>query len=157
MQITSENQLNFKSLQTFIDNCKNNPHSNSKLLAILHKAQELYFYLEPQVIDYIACEMSIPTAHIWGVVTFYQYFNLQPIGKYKISVCMGTACYIKGAEEILNTIKEFLNINVGDTTNDKLFTLKEARCLGACGQAPAMMINDKIIILLDCMKRYGSK
>jgi len=80
--------------------------------------------------------MKIPTAHIWGVATFYHYFNLKPQGKYVVSVCMGTACYVKGAGDVLDALKEELKINVGETSKDMLFTLAEARCLGACGLAP---------------------
>jgi NADH:ubiquinone oxidoreductase subunit E len=88
--------------------------------------------------------MNIPTAHIWGVATFYHYFKLKPTGKHSISVCLGTACYVKGAGEILDTIKHELKIDFGQTTDDNLFTLQEARCLGACGLAPVVMVDDKI-------------
>jgi NADH:ubiquinone oxidoreductase subunit E len=110
----------------------------------LHKAQKLWGYLDRDVMDKIAAEMKIPTAHIWGVATFYHYFNLKPQGKYVISVCMGTACYVKGAGEVLDTLKEELKIGLGETSKDMLFTLAEARCLGACGLAPVVMVNDKI-------------
>jgi NADH:ubiquinone oxidoreductase subunit E len=92
----------------------------------------------------VAETMGIPTAHIWGVATFYHYFNLKPRGKYFVSVCLGTACYVKGSAEILDTIKDELKVDIGGTTDDLLFTLQEARCLGACGLAPVIMINDKI-------------
>jgi NADH-quinone oxidoreductase subunit E/NADP-reducing hydrogenase subunit HndA len=116
----------------------------SQLIAILHKAQELYGYLDKKVMDEVALTMNIPTAHIWGAATFYHYFNLTPQGKHTISICLGTACYIKGAGEILDKIKEELKISIGQTTEDNLFTLSEARCLGACGLAPVMMIDGKI-------------
>ena len=94
--------------------------------------------------DIVAEAMNIPTAHIWGVATFYHYFNLKPVGKNIVSVCIGTACYVKGAGEVLKALKKALGIEVGETSEDKLFTLQEARCLGACGIAPVIMINDKI-------------
>ncbi len=119
-------------------------NDEASLIAILHKAQELYGYLSVEAMDEVAVTMKIPTAHIWGVATFYHYFCLTPKGKYVISVCLGTACYVKGADEIMSKIKDELKIKVGETTPDKLFTLQEARCLGACGIAPVMMINDKI-------------
>ena len=131
-------------LKEFMQECKHKEHPESHLIAILHKAQELHGYLDNEVMDEIALEMNIPTAHIWGVATFYHYFNLKPRGKHSISVCLGTACYVKGAEDILNTIKDELGIDFGETTEDKLFTLLEARCLGACGLAPVVMIDDKI-------------
>ena len=131
-------------LKSYIDSKEGKEHPESYLIDILHKAQGLYGYLKRDVMDFIAEEMSIPTAHIWGVATFYHYFNLKPIGKYVISVCMGTACYVKGASEVLDAIKKELNVQVGDTTADGLFTLQEARCLGACGLAPVVMVDNKI-------------
>jgi NADH-quinone oxidoreductase subunit E/NADP-reducing hydrogenase subunit HndA len=133
-----------EELKKFMESVKKEPHPESFLIAILHKAQGLYGYLSQEVMDEVACTMSIPTSHIWGVATFYHYFNLSPRGKHVISVCLGTACYVKGAEQILSTIREHLNVQVGETTEDKLFTLQEARCLGACGLAPVIMIDDKI-------------
>ncbi|MHC5137498.1 MAG: NADH-quinone oxidoreductase subunit NuoE family protein, partial [Planctomycetota bacterium] len=109
-------------------------------------------YLPQNVMDQVADKMQIPTAHIWGVATFYHYFNLKPVGKNIVSVCMGTACYVKGADKVLEVLKRELDIQVGETTEDKLFTLQEARCLGACGIAPVIMINDKIYGELDSKK-----
>lgn len=131
-------------LREFMDKVKHNPHPESYLIGILHKAQDLYGYLDRAVMDEVAFTMNIPTSHIWGVATFYHYFTLKPRGQHVISVCLGTACYIKGADKILNVIKEELKIEVGGTSEDNLFTLQEARCLGACGLAPVVMIDDKI-------------
>lgn len=131
-------------LKTFIDERKVKEHADSYLIAILHKAQALYGYLSREIMDFVSEQMNIPTSHIWGVATFYHYFNLTPRGKHVVSVCMGTACYVKGAEALLNTLREELNVKIGETTEDKLFTLQEARCLGACGLAPVIMIDDKI-------------
>jgi len=131
-------------LKEYILQVKNKENPESYLIAILHKAQELFGYLNKEVMDEVASSMSIPTAHIWGVATFYHYFNLKPKGKHVVSVCMGTACYVKGAEAVLNAIKEELKIGVGGTTEDNQFSLAEARCLGACGIAPVVMIDDKI-------------
>lgn len=133
-----------KELEKFINEVKGKDHPESYLIAILHKAQELFGYLSVDIMNKISVAMDIPTAHIWGVATFYHYFNLKPKGKYVISVCLGTACYVKGAEAVLDAIKEELKIGVGGTTEDRLFSLAEARCLGACGLAPVIMINDKI-------------
>jgi len=133
-----------QELKEFMLMFKDKTHPESNLISILHKAQELYGYLNKEAMDTVAETMNIPTAHIWGVATFYHYFSLTPKGKHAISVCLGTACYVKGAEEILNTIREYLKIDMGQTTQDKLFTLQEARCLGACGIAPVIMIDDKI-------------
>ncbi|MDD5561824.1 MAG: NADH-quinone oxidoreductase subunit NuoE [Candidatus Omnitrophica bacterium] len=135
---------NINALKSFMQESKTKDHPDSQLISILHKAQELYGYISQEVMNEISKEMNIPTAHIWGVATFYHYFNLKPKGKHSISVCLGTACYVKGAEEILNTIREELKIDFGQTSEDNFFTLQEARCLGACGLAPVIMIDDKI-------------
>lgn len=131
-------------LKTYIGETQQNEQPDSFLIAVLHKAQELYGYLPIEVMDEIALEMKIPTAHIWGVATFYHYFNLTPPGEHVISICLGTACYVRGAADILQAIKDELKIDVGEVTPDGLFSLQPARCLGACGLAPVVMIDDKI-------------
>lgn len=133
-----------QKLKEFIDSVKDKEHGDSYLIAVLHKAQGLYGYLSREVMDTIAQQMQIPTAHIWGVATFYHYFNLTPPGKYVVSVCLGTACYVKGAPQILEAVKNELKIDLGGITEDHLFSLQLARCLGACGVAPVVMIGDKI-------------
>jgi NADH:ubiquinone oxidoreductase subunit E len=133
-----------EALKQTIEDVKQKRHSDSYLIAVLHKAQALYGYLSEDVIDVIAVDMDIPTAHIWGVATFYHYFNLTPQGRHQISVCLGTACYVKGAAQLVETLKQHLKIDMGQTTQDDLFTLKPARCLGACGLAPVVMIDETI-------------
>ena len=133
-----------QELTTYMQSMKDTEHPESYLIAILHKTQELYGYVPQEAMDTIALEMSIPTSHIWGVATFYHYFNLKPRGAHTIAVCMGTACYVKGADAVLEALKKELKVQVGETTEDRLFTLQEARCLGACGLAPVMMIDEKI-------------
>ncbi len=140
--VTDEEKL--AQVKEFIAEVNTKEHSDSYLIAVLHRTQELYGYLPTAVMDEIAQEMGIPTAHIWGVATFYHYFNLAPPGKHVISVCLGTACYVKGAAQILQTVKDELKIDVGGITEDGLFSLQPARCLGACGLAPVVMIDDKI-------------
>lgn len=142
-------QDKLQELYDFIEEVKQKDYTESYLIAVLHKVQALFGYLPQDVMDDVAEKMSIPTAHIWGVATFYHYFNLKPIGKHMVSVCMGTACYVKGADKVLQTLKKELGVEVGETTEDKLFTLQEARCLGACGIAPVIMIDDKIYGELD--------
>jgi len=152
-----------QKLQECMDAYKDSDHPESHLIAILHKAQKLYGYLDREIMDVISAEMNIPTAHIWGVATFYHYFNLNPIGKHVISVCLGTACYVKGINKILDVIKSELKIEVGETTEDKMFTLHGARCLGACGLAPVIMIDDKIYgkltkqKVVDILKDYRKR
>jgi NADH-quinone oxidoreductase subunit E/NADP-reducing hydrogenase subunit HndA len=145
-------QDKMKELTAFIDQVSGKEYAESYLIAVLHKVQGLYGYLPKDVMDVVADKMQIPTAHIWGVATFYHYFNLSPIGKHTISVCMGTACYVKGADKVLETLKKELKIGIGQTTEDGLFTLQEARRLGACGIAPVIMIDDKIYGELDAKK-----
>ncbi|MHC5087636.1 MAG: NADH-quinone oxidoreductase subunit NuoE [Planctomycetota bacterium] len=150
--MTEATQDKLDQLSAFMDEVSQKEYAESYLIAVLHKAQALYGYLPQDVMDQVADKMQIPTAHIWGVATFYHYFNLKPVGKNIVSVCMGTACYVKGADKVLEALKREWGIKVGETTEDKLFTLQEARCLGACGIAPVIMINDKIYGELDAKK-----
>ena len=142
MSVAVENKS--EALREFMKQMQERPYPRSNLIAVLHRAQELYGHLNKDVMDEVAQGMNIPTAHIWGVATFYHFFNLTPRGQHTIYVCLGTACYVKGAHEILNTLKKELHIDIGQTTEDGLFTLQETRCLGACGLAPVIMIDDKI-------------
>lgn len=142
--MTTTTDQKMTALKQFIAGVMEKEQSDSYLIAVLHKAQELYGYITTEAMDEISLEMGIPTAHIWGVATFYHYFNLAPPGRHVISVCLGTACYVKGAAQIVQTIKDELNIDFGEVTEDGLFSLQPARCLGACGLAPVVMIDDKI-------------
>jgi NADP-reducing hydrogenase subunit HndA len=114
------------------------------LIPVLHEAQDIFGYLPMDVQKIISQEMDIPLAEIYGVVTFYTQFSLKPKGKYKIQVCMGTACYVKGADKILDKLQERLGIHVGDCTEDGKFSLDACRCIGACGLAPVIMINEDV-------------
>lgn len=145
-------QDKMNELTAFMEEVSQKEYAESYLIAVLHKVQELFGYLPKDIMDVVAEKMQIPTAHIWGVATFYHYFNLKPIGKHTISVCMGTACYVKGADKVVETLKKELRIGVGETTEDGLFTLQEARCLGACGIAPVIMVDEKIYGELDAKK-----
>ncbi|MFP4521053.1 MAG: NADH-quinone oxidoreductase subunit NuoE [Fibrobacterota bacterium] len=144
MEVKEEIKRDFSGLDSFIEEHKDKENPDSYLIAVLHKAQEIYGYLPVDVMDHVAVKMGIPTAHIWGVATFYHYFSLKPRGKHMISVCMGTACFVKGADRVLDALKDGLKIDVGETTEDGLFTLEATRCLGACGLAPVVMIDDKV-------------
>lgn len=114
------------------------------LIPVLHEAQDLYGYLPVEVQKKIAEGLDVPLAEVYGVVTFYTQFSLNPKGKYKIQICMGTACYVKGAGAILDKLKEKLGLDVGECTEDGLFSLDACRCIGACGLAPVMTINDDV-------------
>ena len=121
-----------------------NKHDKSRLMAVMQQAQDIYGYLPIEVQNKIAEGMDIPLEKIYGVATFYAQFNLEPKGKYIISVCMGTACYVKGSQQVLDKLAEVLEIEPGRTTKDGLFTLNATRCLGACGLAPVIMVNDDV-------------
>ncbi len=114
------------------------------LMPILQKAQDIYGYLPYEVQKIISDEMNIPIEKIYGVVTFYSQFSLYPKGKYKISVCLGTACYVKGSGSVFDKLVEKLGIEGGECTADGKFSLEACRCVGACGLAPVMTINDDV-------------
>lgn len=114
------------------------------LIPILQKAQGIYGYLPIEVQTIISDELNVPLEKIYGIVTFYSFFSLYPKGKYGISVCLGTACYVKGSGDIFNSLKEKLGIESGQCTPDGKFSLDACRCVGACGLAPVMMINDDV-------------
>lgn len=114
------------------------------LMPIMQQAQDIYGYLPIEVQKIISDEMQIPMEKIYGVATFYSQFALQPKGKYRISVCLGTACYVKGSGQIYEKLQETLQIKGGECTMDGKFSLEACRCVGACGLAPVMMINDEV-------------
>jgi len=113
----------------------------SSLMPILHDVQEHYGYIPRGAQELIAAELRIPITDVYGVITFYARFSLVPQGKNRVSICMGTACYVKGAEAVLIAVKQNLGIETGETTEDGLFSIEETRCVGACGLAPVMMVN----------------
>ncbi|MFU0800839.1 MAG: NADH-quinone oxidoreductase subunit NuoE [Xylanivirga thermophila] len=137
----AENKEKFEELQKVVEEYKG---SEGPLMPILHKAQEIFGCIPLEVQNYIAESLDIPITDIYGVVTFYSQFTLKPSGKYRVAVCLGTACYVKGAQKILDELTNVLGITVGDTTSDGKFTLDATRCLGACGLAPVMMVNDDV-------------
>ncbi len=114
------------------------------LMPVMQRAQNIFGCVSLDVQKYIAQELHVTLSEVYGVATFYSQFKLKPAGKYVISVCLGTACYVKGAQKILDRLSEELKIPIGDTTDDGLFTLQATRCLGACGLAPVMTINEEV-------------
>jgi len=130
-----------KALDSYIDSL---PTKEGKLIAVLHEAQNIIGYLPQEVLRHISERLGINLSKVYGVVTFYSYFNTKPKGKYTISVCMGTACFVRGADKILDEFKKLLGIEVGETTDDGMFSLDAIRCIGACGLAPVITINEKI-------------
>lgn len=114
------------------------------LIQILHMAQGIYGYLPLQLQQFIAEKLNRPLSEVSGVITFYSYFSTVPRGENSIKVCLGTACYVRGGKKIIEKLREILEVEVGGTTQDGKFTLEVMRCIGACGLAPAMMINDRV-------------
>lgn len=123
-----------------------NEHKNDKgaLMPILQQAQEIYGYLPIEVQTIISNELNVPLEKIYGIVTFYAQFSLNPKGKYKISVCLGTACYVKGAGDLFNKLQELLGISDGECTPDGKFSIESCRCIGACGLAPVLTVNEDV-------------
>jgi len=130
-----------QKLAEIIEKYKN---TRGSLIPALHEAQEIYGYLPLHVQKKVSEGLDVSLAEIYGVVTFYTQFSLNPKGRYKIQVCMGTACYVKGASLVLDKFKEKLGIDVGESTEDSKFSLEACRCIGACGLAPVAMINDDV-------------
>jgi len=116
----------------------------SNLIQILHMAQAIFGYVPAMAQHFIADQMELSVSKVNSVLTFYSFFSTQPKGKYTVSICLGTACYVRGGKEVLNKLKSVLGIEVGATTDDKVFSLSVMRCIGACGLAPAMTINGKV-------------
>ena len=137
----NNNMDKYAALQQVIDELKNEPGC---LMPIMQRAQDIFGYLPEDVQNIIAKGLDIPVSDVYGVATFYAQFNLEPKGKYIISVCLGTACYVKGAQLVLDELEKVLGIPAGSTTPDGLFTLNATRCLGACGLAPVVTINDQV-------------
>ena len=131
----------FDELDTFIDNLED---KSSSLIAVLHKAQEIFGYLPEEVQKHVAAKLQQPLSEVNGVVTFYSYFSEKPTGRTVINVCMGTACFVRGSGEILEEFERKLHIRVGETTEDERFTLQMLRCVGACGLAPVVTVNDRV-------------
>ncbi len=130
-----------RKLQEIIEK---NRGAKGALIPVLHEAQDVYGYLPMSVQKQIAEGLNVSLSEVYGVVTFYTQFSLKPKGKFKVSTCMGTACYVKGSNLILDKLKEKLGISVGDCTEDGKFSLDACRCIGACGLAPVIMINDDV-------------
>jgi NADP-reducing hydrogenase subunit HndA len=123
--------------------CTSFNNDPQELINVLHKCQEHFGYLPAEVQEVISNELVVPVAKIYGVVTFYSFFTMTPKGKHPISICMGTACYVRGAEKVLEEFRKELGLQVGQTTPDGKFSLSSLRCVGACGLAPVVMVGDK--------------
>ncbi|MBQ7502829.1 NAD(P)H-dependent oxidoreductase subunit E [bacterium] len=130
-------------------------------MRVLQEAQHIFGYLPLEVLKYISEHIGVPVAELYGVATFYSQFSITPKGKHRVSVCLGTACYVRGAPKVLDKVCEELKVKIGETTADGLFTLDATRCLGCCGMAPVMMIDDDVYgkledvsVIPDILKKY---
>jgi len=136
----------WRRLDEYIEEQKRlNPgHVQSALMPVLHYVQDLFGYVPEKAINHVSQALGVPAVYVSGVASFYSYYSLTPKGAYTISVCLGTACYVRGSQAISDEFGRRLGIKPGESTPDGLFTLAEARCLGACGQAPVVMVNDEV-------------
>ncbi|MFZ0827568.1 MAG: bidirectional hydrogenase complex protein HoxE [Verrucomicrobiia bacterium] len=126
----------FKILEAHM---KKHQFKHDALIEVLHKAQELFGFLEDDLLLFVACKLKLPASRVYGVATFYHFFTLKPQGAHTCVVCMGTACYVKGADKVLAAVEEKARIKAGETTPDNQISLLTARCIGACGIAPAVV------------------
>ena len=133
-------QQDVDKIKEICDSFNNEP---LELINVLHRTQEHFGYLPAEVQEVIASKLNISTAQVYGVVTFYSFFTMTPKGKHPISICMGTACYVRGAEKVLDEFKKELALQVGQTTADGKFSLSSLRCVGACGLAPVVLVGEK--------------
>jgi len=138
--ITSPNEFAQK-LDDYIESL---PNKKENLIGILHYAQEIYGYLPDNVQWHIAQKLDIPSAKVYGVVTFYSFFTMVPRGEHVVNVCTGTACFVRGSDKLKEELENQLKIKAGETTPDNLFTLETLRCVGACGLAPVMIIDGNV-------------
>ena len=138
-----------KQITEIVERYKN---EETPLMMILEAIQTEYGYIPLEVQELVSSLIGIPVAEIYGVVTFYSFFSLKPKGKYVIGVCLGTACYVKGGQQVMDKFSEMLGIKPGETTDDGLFTLDALRCIGACGIAPAISINGKVYPKMEVNK-----
>lgn len=128
-------------ISAFIDEWKSKP---GNLIMVLHQVQQQYGYIPRNIAIEISERLNVPLAKIYGVVTFYNFFKLQKAGKYKIQVCLGTACYIRGGDDLLKELEKILGIGLNATTADGMFSIEAVRCLGCCGLAPVIVVNGNV-------------
>jgi len=140
--VESKADISFsRELMAYIETWRDKP---GNLIMILHKVQEEQGYISKEAGKKVAKILNVPLAKIYGVVTFYHYFRLQKPGKHNIKICMGTACYLKGGEDILGELENLLGIGVNQTTQDEQFSIEAVRCVGACGLAPVIVVDDEV-------------
>ena len=131
----------YRELKRIIEEYRNVP---GPLIQVLNRAQRIFGYLPREVQLYVSRELNVPLSEVYGVVTFYNFFKTEPVGKHIVNVCLGTACHVKGAQRVVDALANELKVEIGQTSQDGFYTLSTARCFGACGLAPAMMIDDEV-------------
>ncbi len=136
-------KLRENDLQQLKEVCSSFNNEAGELINVLHKAQSIFGYLPAEVQEVIAKELNVSVAKVYGVVTFYSFFTMVPRGRHPISICTGTACYVRGAEKVLDEFKRILKVPVGEATPDGKFSITGLRCVGACGLAPVVLVGDK--------------
>lgn len=136
-------ELRKDQIDTIRDIARSFNNEPGELINVLHKVQGTFGYLPAEVQEVVARELNVSVAKVYGVVTFYSFFTMLPKGKHPISICTGTACYVRGAEKVLDEFKKELEVEVGETTADGKFSISCLRCVGACGLAPVVMVGEK--------------
>ena len=131
----------FRELHSYIDSLET---KEGTLISVLHKAQEIFGYLPKEVQEFVADNLNESLANVYGVVSFYSFFTMIPKGKHPVSVCMGTACYVRGAEKVLDEFQKSLGIKSGETSHDGKYSIDALRCVGACGIAPVVLVGEKV-------------
>ena len=153
-------KLKEKDIAQIDEICKSFNNEPGELINVLHKVQSEFGYLPAEVQDVVANKLNMSVAKVYGVVTFYSFFTMIPKGRFPISICTGTACYVRGAEKVLDEFKKQLGIKVGESTADGKFSLTCLRCVGACGLAPVVQVGDKTFgrvspdLVKDILKNY---
>jgi NADH-quinone oxidoreductase subunit E len=143
--MNEKNNEKVRKFEKVLDIIESFNYDRSKLITILQKVQDEYRYLPEEVLVYIATALNVPVAEVYGVATFYAHFTLTPKGKYVVKVCDGTACHVKGSKPLISALQKKLGLKEGEhTTSDMMFTLETVSCLGACGLAPVMLINEQV-------------
>jgi NADH:ubiquinone oxidoreductase subunit E len=134
----------FRQLEDFIGSYAEVERGQLVLIPVLHKAQEIFGYLPTEVQEHVAERLGLSAGEVYGVVTFYHYFSTQPRGRHTVNICLGTACYVRGAHKVLEALQEELGVKLGETTDDLRFSLCSQRCFGSCGLAPVIMVDDEV-------------
>ncbi|MDR2504417.1 MAG: NAD(P)H-dependent oxidoreductase subunit E [Deltaproteobacteria bacterium] len=138
-------QEGFKKLESFLGTSLDASSRNeSSLIKVLYEAQHIFGYLPREVVFFIGEKLNVPVSKIHGVISFYSFFTTTPKGRNQVKICLGTACFVRGAEKIARALESRLGIKIGGTTPDKRYSLEALRCVGACGLAPVVLVNDKV-------------